>query len=264
MGEDHVRAALAGTTFGDVRWVVETGSTNDDLLVAAGAGAPEGVVLVADHQTAGRGRVDRTWIAPAGSSLLFSVLFRPDLAADETHLLLTALALAAADTCGEVAGVVPELKWPNDLVIGDRKLAGVLAETVVAEGRVEAVVVGMGLNVDWPAELPESLAAIATSLRHQVTADRDLDREHLLVRLLRRLDDRYRDLHSPGGVERLVEEARRRTAWIGERVRVQLADEIIEGTATDVTAAGRLVVETEDGRREVTTGDVVHLRSAAP
>ena len=123
---------VPGTRFADVRWVAETGSTNQDLLAAAAEGAPEGVVLVADHQTAGRGRLDRSWIAPAGASLLVSALLRPSVGPEDLFLLTLACGLAAVNAVDEVAGVRPGLKWPNDLVVAagplaDRKLAGILA-----------------------------------------------------------------------------------------------------------------------------------------
>ncbi len=113
---------LVGTRFTEVRWVDETGSTNADLLSAAAEGAGEGLVLVADHQTAGRGRLDRTWEAPPGSSLLVSVLLRPAVTVDDAFLVMSAAGVAAVDACHDVAGLRPGLKWPNDLVVvaGDR------------------------------------------------------------------------------------------------------------------------------------------------
>ena len=119
-----------GTDLGPGRSVVSPSSTPPiaTLLDEARTGAPEGLVAVADHQTAGRGRLDRTWEAPPGSSLLVSVLLRPALDADEAHRVVMAAALALADAVGEVAGFTPDLKWPNDLVVGERKLAGLLAE----------------------------------------------------------------------------------------------------------------------------------------
>ena len=130
---DRARAALAGSRFADVRWVAETGSTNADLLALARDGAPEGIVLVADHQTAGRGRLGRTWEAPPGASLLVSVLLRPPAAVADAVTM--AAGVAMADAVDEVAGVHARLKWPNDLVVAvdgptadDRKLAGILAE----------------------------------------------------------------------------------------------------------------------------------------
>src|SRR5918997_216125 len=133
--------------FDDVRWVEETDSTNTRLLDEARAGAPEGVVLVADHQTAGRGRLGRRWEAPPGSSLLVSVLVRPDVPVGRAHLVTMAAGLAASDACEGVAGARPGLKWPNDLVVDDAKLAGLLAESVVDGVDLRALVVGMGLNV---------------------------------------------------------------------------------------------------------------------
>ena len=164
-GADRARAALAGTRFADVRWVATTSSTNSDAMAAARDGAAEGLVVVADHQSAGRGRQARTWVAPPGGSLLLSVLLRPP--ARVAGAVTMAAAVAMAESVEQVAGVSPGLKWPNDLVVatddGDRKLAGILAEadwpagsTVSAGYRAPAphdravVVVGIGVNVTWP------------------------------------------------------------------------------------------------------------------
>src|SRR3954470_17439387 len=144
-GWDAVGANLRGTRFADLRVLDETGSTNADVLELARAGAPEGVVVLAHHQTAGRGRLDRRWEAPPGASLLLSILTRPaehGLADDRLHLVTTAVGVAAAEACREVTGAYVRLKWPNDLVVavddqtGPRKLSGLLAETVVEHGRV--------------------------------------------------------------------------------------------------------------------------------
>ncbi|MEA3018492.1 MAG: BirA family transcriptional regulator, partial [Actinomycetota bacterium] len=162
---EAAKRAMAGSRFADLRWVDETGSTNADLLALARDGAPEGIVLVADHQTAGRGRAGRSWVAPPGSSLLLSVLVRPP--ASVAGLSSMAIALAAADAVGDLAGFRPRLKWPNDLVwpgdgtAPDRKLAGILAEAHWPSEHEVAVVVGIGVNVNWPADLPEALEDVA-------------------------------------------------------------------------------------------------------
>ncbi len=166
---------LAGTRFDDVRWFDRIDSTNRYLLDRAAEGAPEGLVAVADEQTAGRGRLGRTWVAPPGSALLVSALLRPRLAVDRTHLVTLAAGLAALDAVRALTGVQAGLKWPNDVVVDDRKLAGILAE---ADG-VGAVVVGMGCNVR-PDVLPADLASIATAV--------SLDRGELLVAWLRAYD----------------------------------------------------------------------------
>ena len=237
-------------------WVAETGSTNTDLMDAARTGEPEGAVLVADHQTAGRGRLDRRWEAPPNASLLVSVLLRPSIPLGRAHLVTLVVALAAADACGDVAGVRPALKWPNDLVVDDAKLGGILAESLLDGSTLAAVVVGMGLNVNWPPKMPAELASSATALNHLI--GHDVDRRVLLDRFLDRLEGWYGRLTE---TDALLGEYRARSATVGRAVRVELADSSYEGTAVDVTAEGHLVVETADGqRRTVAAGDAIHLR----
>lgn len=259
-----------------MRWVAETGSTNADVMALARNGEPEGIVVVADHQTAGRGRAGRTWMAPAEASLLLSVLLRPP--AGVMDLSTMAMAVAMAEAVESVAGFAPRLKWPNDLVwpgdgsADDRKLAGILAEADWPAGSTAdasyrrpdpeqrvAVVVGIGINVAWPEDLPLDLAEIAVACNH--ITQTPVDREDLLVALLRRLDTHYSRLLE-GDRESLLVAWRQRSATLGRRVRVDLGSEQIEGVAADVTAAGHLVVETASGPRQVAVGDVVHLRPA--
>ena len=240
-------------------WVEETGSTNADLVAAARAGAPAGTVLVADHQTAGRGRLGRTWQAPPGSALLCSILLRPE-PGSVLHGAVWAVALAARDAVGLLAGVEPDLKWPNDLLSGGRKLAGVLAEGVAAPddpSRLAAVVVGIGLNVGWDQPPPE-VAAGAVTLEE--LAGRPVDREALLRALLGALAPML-ELWT-GAPEQLRERYRSSLTTLGQRVRVTLADREVEGEAIDVTADGALVVRVGDDELVVSAGDVVHLRPA--
>jgi len=244
--------ASYGYRIWDVRRHADLDSTNRLAADLARTGAPEGVVVVADHQTAGRGRLGRTWEAPPGSSLLMTVVLRPALDAARLHLVTMAVALAAADACAEVAGFAPELKWPNDLVVGDRKLAGILAEAGFEGSVPRWVVVGIGLNVNWPEELPAELAGIAVAANH--VAGGPVDRERLLAQLLERLAARYAALES------VAEDYRRRCATIGREVQVELSTETLRGRAVDVDDAGHLVVDTGRGVRVVAVGDVVHLR----
>lgn len=277
---DRARSALEGTRFADVRWMAQTGSTNADALELARGGEAEGIVLVADHQTAGRGRRGRTWEAPAGASLLCTILLRPP--ARVAGATTMAVAVAAADAVRDLAGFAPRLKWPNDLVWPgdgggtDRKLAGILAEvdwpagSTIAGGWAEprptdrlVAAVGIGLNVAWGREVPEELTDLAVAIDHVVAPERVPDRADLLVALLRHLDHRYGALiERPDGVQALQDAWRERSATLGRRVRVDLGADDVEGTAVDITADGHLVVETLEGhRRTFAVGDVVHLRS---
>ncbi|HEV2809172.1 MAG TPA: biotin--[acetyl-CoA-carboxylase] ligase [Acidimicrobiales bacterium] len=239
--------------FADVRRCDQTDSTNADLLALAGAGAPEGIVVVTDFQRSGRGRRGRAWTAPPGSALLVSVLLRPPLAPRAAHLVTMAAALAAADACGDVAGVHPGLKWPNDLVVerapGTAKLAGLLAESVVEGDRLDAVVVGMGCNLR---------AAPAGAVHLEDLAGRPVDRDELLVTWLSHLDARY---PTPSRAGALLDDYRRRCTTLGRTVRVELEGATFEGQASGVTEDGHLLVDTVAGARDVAAGDVVHLRA---
>jgi BirA family biotin operon repressor/biotin-[acetyl-CoA-carboxylase] ligase len=265
MQGSRARSALVGSRFADLRWVTETQSTNDDLLRLAREGAPEGVVLVADHQRAGRGRLDRTWQAPAGSSLLISILLRPALAPADAHLASTAVACAAVEACTEVAAAEPRLKWPNDLVVvdGNRvvqgKLAGILAESIIDDDQLRAVVVGIGINVNWPPELPADLRGIATALNHVV--GRHVDREDLLLAFVQRFNGWRDALDDVAGRGRLVDRYRQLCVTIGASVRVDLHDGSFTGEAVDISPEGHLLVEAEGVQREVMAGDVVHVRA---
>ncbi|MBX3284797.1 MAG: biotin--[acetyl-CoA-carboxylase] ligase [Actinobacteria bacterium] len=278
----RVRADLAGTRFADVRWVAETGSTNTDVLELARQGEPEGVVVVADHQRAGRGRRGRTWEAPAGAALMATVLLRPPAAV--AGLSTMALAVAAVDAVAEVAGAAVRVKWPNDLVWPgdgsgvDRKVAGILAEADWPAASQPAggwsppgphdravVAAGIGLNVAWAGSAPGDLAETAVALDEVVAPSSAPDRADLLVALLRRLHTTYGGLvGGPSGPAELLDAWRARSATLGRRVRVDLGADDVVGTAIDVTEEGHLVVEVlEGGRRVLAVGDVVHLRPEA-
>ena len=220
-----------------VRVVDETGSTNADLLAAAASGAPHRSVLAARHQTAGRGRLDRRWEAHAGANLLVSLLFTE--VPDHAHELTQRVALAAADAAATLAGADVRLKWPNDLLLDGRKLAGVLAQSTFVDGR-RVVVVGIGVNVGWA---PPDAALLGGGLEPMA----------LLAEMLRAYD------RLPTDVWPLYRE---RLATLGAAVRVELPTETIEGRALDVERDGRLVVLDACGiTHRFDVGDVVHLRA---
>ncbi|SNS00646.1 BirA family transcriptional regulator, biotin operon repressor / biotin-[acetyl-CoA-carboxylase] ligase [Geodermatophilus pulveris] len=253
----------AALTSGSDLWrslevVPEIGSTNAALLDAAAGGAPEGTVLVAEHQVTGRGRLDRTWTSPPGAGLTVSVLLRPDVPAARRGWLPLLTGVALAEAVGEVPGVRASLKWPNDLLAADgAKLAGVLAE--VGGG---AVVVGVGLNVSTR---PEELPPTGTSLA--LAAGGPVDRPAVLLRFLRGFERRYRAWTAALGDPVAAGLARDYLAWcstVGAQVVVTLPDaSTLEGAAEAVDWDGRLVVRTAAGAVELASGDVRHVRTPA-
>lgn len=238
-------------------------STNTAMLTAAQDGAPHASVLVAEEQTAGKGRMGRTWTAPARSGLFTSILVRPRTPARTWSWLPLLAGLAARDAVARGAQLEIGLKWPNDLVVGagedaDRKLGGILCETVPAEA---AVVVGIGLNVTLRAdELPVPQASSLALAGAEST-----DRDTLLRALLRSFGEHYdRWAKAAGDAEAsgLAADYRAGCASIGRRVRAELPGErTVTGLATGVDAAGALLVATADqGEVPVGAGDVIHLR----
>jgi BirA family transcriptional regulator, biotin operon repressor / biotin---[acetyl-CoA-carboxylase] ligase len=241
-----IACRLLDTRFRDIRWFTCIDSTNRYLL--SERPAVEGVVAVADEQTAGRGRHGRTWTARPGAALLVSVLLRPQMSADRLHLVTLAAAVAATDALGTVAGLDARIKWPNDIVVGDRKLAGILAE---GDGE-RTVVVGMGMNVRADA-FPSALADVATAV--DLVSDRPVDRVELVVAWLRAFDTQL------DRTAAVVDAAAARSATLGRQVRVELARTQVCGLASRLTDEGFLVVLTDEGSEHVlTAGDVIHLR----
>jgi len=229
----------------DVHYVDQTGSTNADLLAMARAGAPIGTVVRAGHQTAGRGRLGRTWEAPAGRSLLASVL----LEAEHVPFVTVArVALAACAACHDLAGVDARLKWPNDLLIGERKFAGLLAE---ADEASPSVVVGIGCNLTWSPPGDQSDVAALSQVSAAVPSP-----SVLLDGLLDRLQGWL--VRSP---EEVIDAYRERCATLGRAIRVNLAERVIDGVASGIGASGELEVAAGTTTQRVWAGDVVHVRA---
>ena len=265
-----------GGLWREVRVVGETGSTNADLVAQAGAGAAEGLVLVAEAQTAGRGRQGRRWTSPPRAALTFSVLLRPRGVPPALLAWVPLLAgVASASAVSAVTGVDTALKWPNDVLADGGKLGGILAER-----SGPAVVVGIGINV-WQdrAGLPGDAATSLLLAAPAGGAARGGDgsaarvaglRERLLAELLSGLSHWYltwRDQASPGDADAcgLRREYTRRCTTLGREVVVTMPGaEAISGTAAGVDGAGRLEVRTAHGRVSVTAGDVVHVRPHDP
>ena len=270
----------------EVRVVEETGSTNADLLAEARSGAAEGLVLVAEAQTAGRGRMGRRWLSPPRRALTFSVLLRPAVPAGLLGWLPLLAGVAVASALERTAGVDARLKWPNDVLAGDAKIAGILAERWGS-----AVVVGTGINVlqqrgELPVPTATSLLAAPGSraagahaagagpaaARGAEPAEGPADgadmRERLLTAVLDELARWYRawlDQPHPGDADGcgLRGEYLRRGATVGTPVTVMLpGGQNLAGTAAGIDTAGRLEIRTGTGLVQVSAGDVVHLRGA--
>jgi BirA family biotin operon repressor/biotin-[acetyl-CoA-carboxylase] ligase len=255
----------SGSRWREVTVVDASPSTNADLANRARTDFRDGLVLVAEHQTAGRGRLDRTWVAAPRAGITMSALVRPlDVPVSRWSWIPLLSGLAVAAAVRQVAEVEAELKWPNDVIVGDRKLAGLLVERVDAGATAAdaAAVIGIGLNVSTTrAELPTPYAT-SLALESATTTDRTT----LVKAILRRLDGLLGEWEVGAGVASggLQDAYLAACTTIGQRVRVELAGQPdAEGEAVGLDQTGRLLVETATGRQAFGAGDVMHVRRPA-
>lgn len=231
-------------------------STNDEAVRLALDNIPEGTLVIADEQTAGKGRMGRRWLAPPGTSLLFSIVFYPRLDPTQVHRLTMLCSLAVADAISESTGLPARIKWPNDLLIHGKKVGGLLTEAGIQGGRLLYAIVGIGVNVNLDPEVLGRPLTPATSLSHEIGSS--VDRLALLRSILRSVDRRYRMLRE-GWSPRAEWAARLDT--LGQRLRLAGRHGVLEGLALDVDEDGALLLKLAGGEvRRVLVGDVTtHL-----
>ena len=245
---------LAGTDFaGNLHFLPFTDSTNTDAMAAARSAAPHGSVYFADEQLAGRGRGGHAWHSAAGQGLYVSVLLRPSLPPARLPLLPLIAGLAAADAIRAATGTSIDLRWPNDLLIGDRKAGGILAEAGAEPGLGAFAIIGIGINVHQR-EFAADLATPATSL--DLEAGRRVSRQQLLVTLLKSLEREALGLADAGAAESIPRRVERASTWVrGRRIEVH-GSQACTGTAAGLDAHGFLRVQTADGLVTVQTGGI--------
>ncbi len=235
---DRLETGNFGT---EIHYFETIGSTNDEARRLAGSGAAAGTIVVADEQTAGRGRLGRTWEAPQGSSLLLSTIFRPTLPPDRVQRLVMACGLAVIEGCEALADVQIDVKWPNDLQIGGKKVCGILPESAIIGSRFEWVIVGIGINVARQFEAPNPLADTATSL--QMETGKPVDRAGLLGEIMQRLNRWHNRLEE----QALLQAWTGRCVTLGRRVQVGSGSSVIKGRAETINETGALVIRDNTG-----------------
>jgi BirA family biotin operon repressor/biotin-[acetyl-CoA-carboxylase] ligase len=233
----------------------EIDSTNTYLSNQVALGVGEGLVALADYQNAGRGRLNRQWESPPRASMLCSVLLRPSIDSNHLQLVVACVALSARAALVRLSGVRPDLKWPNDLVVGDKKLAGILAEIVVTDTGF-AVVVGLGINLTYHG--PDGIAATSVLDESGLT----IAPRALLDIVLEEIESRRELLDSEGGQKTLRDEYERALVTIGQRVRIEQQNDVVEGVATGIDAEGRILVIIDGVVTAFGVGDIVHLRKS--
>ncbi len=248
----------------------ETGSTNDVAAKLAAQGMPEGTVIFAESQSKGRGRLGRSWISPKGKSILTSVIFRPKLLPSQASQITLMSAVAVAKAIEKQTRLIPQIKWPNDILIKEKKVAGILTEMQAETDQIRFLIVGIGINVTVPSDsLPENATSIHLQIgdRGQGTGDSmqgsgrgTISRIQLAQELLRQLETGYDLLHD-GQWETVHQEWQERSILTGKHVNVRCMERQIEGTVTGLDPDGSLLIRLDHGLTErVVAGDVVAVR----
>jgi BirA family biotin operon repressor/biotin-[acetyl-CoA-carboxylase] ligase len=262
---DYIFAdALSLLTAGDIIgrefiFLDSTGSTNDAAMkIAAERDDPEGIVVVADTQTGGRGRLGRNWVSPPGVNLYFTILLKPAFSPDEAPLLTLMAAVASVSAIRMVTGLDAGIKWPNDILVSGRKAGGILLEMRTDADKIRFVAIGIGINVNMDVEaLPEEIRSLSTTLTKE--GNIKVDRARLLENILTEAERLYKDVVAGKGFV-ILKEWREFSSMAGRQVSVQMHDKIISGIAEDIDDKGRLIVRLPSGDREtVSAGDVTIL-----
>jgi len=256
---EAIKSGLQTTCFGqEIHYYHEVSSTNTVAKTAAAAGAPEGTVIIAETQQAGKGRLGRAWYSPADSGIWLSIILRPRLEPRDAPQLTFLTAVAAVRAIKEVAGCTVQIKWPNDLLIAGRKLAGIFTEMSSELGLINYLVIGIGINVNLAtAALPADLKETATSLQRETGQKQD--RARLVQQLLLEMEHLYHELQTEG-FARIREEWLSYTQLIGRWVKVTSLKGELEGKVVDISADGALILALADGTRQTIVAGDVSLR----
>jgi BirA family biotin operon repressor/biotin-[acetyl-CoA-carboxylase] ligase len=263
---DALARSLRGPLGRPLRVLDEVGSTNDEAARWAAAGAPHGALVLADHQSAGRGRRGRAWASRPGRSLQMSLVLRPRLEAGRAGLLTTLLGVAVSEAIEVVAGLPAALKWPNDVLMAGGKVAGILVEGRVEDGSLAVAIAGIGINVAWTcAEIAEAgpgATSIACELERARRPGEVPDRVSVAAAVLAGIHEGLDALGRAGGGPELVRRAEQRSAVVGRPVVVRMpGGPSVEGVARRLGATGGLVVATPAGERELDGGEVERVQA---
>lgn len=235
----------------------EVDSTNEVAKQLALEGAPEGSVIISEIQRKGRGRKEREWFSPKGG-VWMSIILRPEISPSQAAPLTLIAGLAVAKTLSRLYNLKCKLKWPNDVLINEKKVCGVLTEISAEAGGINYVIVGIGLNANIDIDsFPGEFRGAATSIKNAL--NKEILRDELVKRLLKELEKLYK-IFQKQGFSKLKEEWKKSASTIGKKVRIIAERRTIEGIARDVGESGELFVETREGIEKIISGDCIHLR----
>ncbi len=255
IAEEEVASRLQTERMGrQIRYFSRIDSTNQYAKRIAEEGAPDGTLIIADEQTAGKGRSGRTWVTPPAEAIAFTLLLRPKLSPDRISMVTLVMGLAVTNAVNSLYGVSAGIKWPNDVVIKGRKLCGILTEMSAEVRQVNYIVIGVGINANLTS-FPEEIREIATSLKLEL--GRDINRAELIARVMTEFERLYAEFEAQGDLGAVMQEYNELCLNAGSKVRVLDPNGEYTGTSRGINSMGELLVETEDGKmQEVYAGEV--------
>ena len=255
IAEEEVASRLQTERMGrQIRYFSRIDSTNQYAKRIAEEGAPDGTLIIADEQTAGKGRSGRTWVTPPAEAIAFTLLLRPKLSPDRISMVTLVMGLAVTNAVNSLYGVSAGIKWPNDVVIKGRKLCGILTEMSAEVRQVNYIVIGVGINANLTS-FPEEIREIATSLKLEM--GRDINRAELIARVMTEFERLYAEFEAQGDLGAVMQEYNELCLNAGSKVRVLDPNGEYTGTSRGINSMGELLVETEDGKmQEVYAGEV--------
>jgi BirA family biotin operon repressor/biotin-[acetyl-CoA-carboxylase] ligase len=257
--QENLKNIFHGDIIGsDIIFYESTTSTNDRAIeIGRNRDSPEGIVVIADSQTQGRGRLGRKWISPSGVNLYFSVILQPPFSQQESTILSLAAAASAVSAIKDYTGLNANIKWPNDILINGKKTGGILIEYKSGPGKTDMLVIGMGLNVNMTLDnLPDEIKPFSTSL--MIEKGSDVHRIELFSKLLANLESSYK-LLIKGDRQMLINTWADSVSTIGKEIQVKVKDQIITGTAEAITGSGGLMIRLPDGREEIVNAGEVTI-----
>ena len=257
---EELEKRLSGKPFGHkIHYYSETDSTNDKAFALGIAGAPEGTVVIADRQSSGKGRLQRSWHSPPGVNIYTSLILRPRIASSEAARIPIVAGIAVAEVLDKYSPSRIKLKWPNDVLLNNKKVCGILSQAKIAGKKIDFIVLGIGININiGQNELPLEICDSATSLIMET--GREISRQELIISLYENLEKWYKQLLQKGFI-RIKEKWLEMTPMIGQTVQVIFQDEKIEGKATGIDDEGSLIILAERNKEiKVYAGDATILK----
>ena len=260
LSAEEITTQVLGGLWKNIYYYESVDSTNEiAMLLSTKDETESGIIIIADRQEKGKGRLGRTWISPPGVNIYMSIILRPEIEPKDATILTVLTSIACALVLRRISGLEIAIKWPNDLMVSGKKLGGILTEVRSEPGRIKTAVIGIGINVNIEnKDFPTEIRSIATSIKNET--EKHHSRNEMIIQILKEFEDWFEVFKSKGG-KPLLEKWRQLSSTLGKNVRVTIGDSTVSGLARDIDEEGMLILEMRSGElRKISAGDITILR----